>query len=115
MNYIILDLEATCWKDRNANKQSEIIEIGALKIDKDGNFVNEFSEFVKPKLNPELSEFCHELSTIEQADVDSADPYDIVVQRFKEWINQNKPYVLCSWGYYDKTQFAKDCDLHGLD
>ena len=37
MNYIILDLEATCWKDRNENKQNEIIEIGALKIDKDGN------------------------------------------------------------------------------
>ncbi|MEX0315618.1 MAG: exonuclease domain-containing protein [Allomuricauda sp.] len=115
MNYVILDLEATCWEERNPNKQNEIIEIGALKIDGNGKQIGEFSEFVKPKLNPELSEFCKELTTIEQVDIDSADTYEVVIKRFKEWINLNKPYVLCSWGYYDKNQFAKDCDLHGLD
>ena len=82
MNYIILDLEATCWKDRNVNKQNEIIEIGALKIDKDGNYINEFSEFIKLKLNPKLSDFCKELTTIEQTDIDSADTYEIVIKRF---------------------------------
>jgi len=115
MNYIILDLEATCWKDRNTNKQSEIIEIGALKFDKDGNYITEFSEFIKPKLYLELSDFCKELTTIEQTDINSADTYEIVIKKFIEWINPNEPYVLCSWGFYDKKQFAKDCDLHNLD
>ena len=115
MNYIILDLEATCWKDSSNNKQNEIIEIGALKIDQNGNTVSKFSEFIKPKLNPELSDFCKELTTIEQADIDSAEPYNIVIDRFKKWINIKEEYILCSWGFYDKKQFAKDCELHGTD
>ncbi len=115
MNYIILDLEATCWKDRDINKQNEIIEIGALKINNESNVESEFSEFIKPKLNPELSDFCKELTTIEQSDIDSAETYDIVISKFKEWIDLNQEFVLCSWGFYDKKQFAKDCDLHRLD
>ncbi len=72
MNYIILDLEATCWKDRNNGKPNEIIEIGALKIDENGKTISEFSRFVKPKLNPTLSDFCMELTTIPQSEIDSA-------------------------------------------
>lgn len=115
MNFIILDLEATCWKDRNENKQNEIIEIGALKIGMNKNFINEFSEFIKPKLNPVLSDFCKDLTTILQADINIADTFDIVIERFKEWINLNEPYVLCSWGFYDRKQFAKDCDLYNIN
>jgi len=105
-NHIILDLEATCWKDRGVKKQNEIIEIGAIKIDGNGKLISEFSEFVKPKLNPELSDFCKELTTIGQSDIDSADTFDCVIERFKKWINLDEPYILCSWGFYDRKQFA---------
>ena len=115
MNYIILDLEATCWKDRSENMQNEIIEIGAVKINKNGIIENEFSEFVKPILNPILSDFCTELTTIKQSEINPADTYDIVVNRFKNWIDLRQKFVLCSWGFYDKKQFIKDCDLHSLD
>lgn len=115
MNYIILDLEATCWKDRNINKQNEIIEIGALKIDPNGNVKSEFSEFIKPKLNPELSDFCKELTTIEQSDIDNADTFEFVIEKFKQWIELEEDFILCSWGFYDKKQFVKDCDLHNLE
>jgi len=109
MNYIILDLEATCWESKNKRDQNEIIEIGALKIDSDGYIVSEFCEFIKPILNPDLSDFCIELTTIEQADIDASDTYNVVIERFKEWIGPEEPYVLCSWGFYDKRQFEKDC------
>ena len=115
INHIILDLEASCWKDRSVKKQNEIIEIGAIKVDGNGKIISEFSEFVKPKLNPELSNFCKELTTIEQSDIDSADTFDKVLDRFTKWIKLDEPYILCSWGFYDKNQFAKDCDLHKLD
>ena len=115
MNYIVLDLEATCWKDGNVDKHNEIIEIGALKINKEGNIESEFSAFIKPKLDPELSDFCKELTTIKQSEIDSAETYDIVIDRFKKWINVKQEFVLCSWGFYDKKQFSKNCDLHGLE
>lgn len=115
MNYIILDLEATCWKDRNVNKQNEIIEIGAVKLDGEGKIVSEFAEFVKPKLHPYLSDFCIELTTITQAEIDAANYYAKVIDRFLEWIDVDQPYVLGSWGFYDKKQFEKDCDLYQLE
>lgn len=115
MKYIILDLEATCWNDRNIKKQNEIIEIGALKINHEGVVESEFSEFVKPKLNPQLSDFCQQLTTIKQSEIDAAETFDVVIKRFTDWIDIKQEFVLCSWGFYDKRQFADDCDLHGLE
>ena len=48
-------------------------------------------------------------------DIDMADTYDIVIERFKKWIDEEEPFVLCSWGFYDKRQFEKDCKLHKLE
>lgn len=114
MNYIIVDLEATCWRKRTTNQRNEIIEIGAVKIDQRGNIISEFAVFVHPKLNPILSNFCTELTSIEQADIDSAEDYPSVLKRFQDWIDLRTPYVLCSWGFYDKKQFMADGDLHDL-
>lgn len=115
MNYIVLDLEATCWEAKSQKQQNEIIEIGALKLDSSGEVVSEFSEFVCPTLNPQLSDFCKGLTTIQQSDVYAASTFDVVIKRFQSWIDLDEPFVLCSWGFYDKRQFEKDCDLHKLD
>jgi inhibitor of KinA sporulation pathway (predicted exonuclease) len=114
MKYIILDLEATCWEQKGHGNKNEIIEIGALCINDDGKIESEFSEFIKPTLNPILSDFCKSLTSIKQEDVDYADKFDKVIERFKSWIGDND-YVLCSWGFYDKTQFESDCNIHKLD
>jgi len=115
MNYIILDLEATCWRDRSIENQHEIIEIGAVKISEQKETIDEFNAFIQPKLHPELSEFCTELTTIEQRDVDQADGFETVIKEFWNWINLDEDYLLCSWGFYDRSQFKKDCELHGMD
>lgn len=113
MNYIVFDLEATCIEDRNVRFQNEIIEIGAVKLNEKLEIVDTFEAFIKPKLNPILSDFCKQLTTIEQKDVDSAKPFYQVLYGFKDWIG--KDYLLCSWGKYDKNQFTKDCELHKQD
>jgi len=115
MNYIVLDLEATCWKGKGESV-NEIIEIGALCLDQNGNTLGEYCNFIKPTLNPILSDFCTELTTIEQEDVDTASLFPVILQDFLAWIvSFGDSYYLCSWGFYDRTQFKKDCILHGLD
>lgn len=115
MNYIILDLEATCW-DTKGKFQNEIIEIGAVAINDKKQILGEFCSFVKPKLNPRLSNFCTELTTIKQEQVNDAPLFPEVLADFQKWIQSfGKDYWLCSWGFYDRSQFEKDCDLHGLD
>ncbi len=113
MNYIIVDLEATCEKNNKAFK-NEIIEIGAVKISGTLQVLDKFSSFVKPLINPVLSDFCKNLTSISQENIDRADMFPFVLQKFLKWIG-NELYVICSWGNYDKNQFIKDCNLHGID
>lgn len=114
MNYIILDLEATCWKEKAPN-QNEIIEIGAVCINDDQEKLGEYCRFIKPTLSPILSDFCTELTTIKQHDVDEAALFPEVLADFQKWIRSfQDDYWLCSWGFYDRSQFKKDCELHGL-
>ncbi len=114
MNYIVLDLEATCWKSGNKYK-NEIIEIGALMLNENKEIISEFSTFVKPLKFPVLSDFCTELTSIEQSDVENAPMFAEAIADFQDWINwNNNEYVLCSWGFYDKNQFISDCKLFGL-
>jgi 3'-5' exoribonuclease 1 len=115
MNYIIFDLEATCWKDRN-HGGNETIEIGAVKIDADGTAIDEFQTFVKPLRHPTLSEFCTELTSIQQSDVDSAPLFLEAISSFKIWVGEGKEsYLLCSWGFYDRKQLKEDSNLSNLD
>ncbi|MCB0705040.1 MAG: exonuclease domain-containing protein [Saprospiraceae bacterium] len=116
MNFIIYDLEATCWKGRPISKQQETIEIGALKIDSYGDVLGEFSSFIRPKINPYLSAFCQELTTIEQTDVDRAPGFESAIEAFQDWIGIfDEDYKLCSWGNFDKQLLQQDCDLHKLE
>lgn len=112
MRYVIVDLEATCWAQGNNPDRMEIIEIGAVLLESaSGPVRKEFASFVKPVASPQLSEFCTELTSIRQEDVDSAEHFFTVFPRFLEWIG-DEPFRLCSWGAYDLNQFRKDCERH---
>lgn len=117
MNYIVYDLEATCWDHQPDQKVQEIIEIGALKIDRYGELLGSFERFVRPKLHPNLSTFCRQLTTIDQITINRARPFPEVVDDFQEWIGvfDDEEYLLCSWGSFDKRMLIQDSELHDLD
>jgi inhibitor of KinA sporulation pathway (predicted exonuclease) len=92
----------------------EIIEIGAGRlIEPDSKIADEFNSFVRPVTEPALSEFCRELTGIDQDQVDGAPAFDQVLPSFVDWIGPH-PYLLCSWGAYDLNQIRVDCLRHGL-
>jgi 3'-5' exoribonuclease 1 len=116
MNYIIYDLEATCWDESEPGLESEIIEIGAYKLNQFGEIRGKFDRFVRPVLNPTLSNFCRKLTTIDQVDVNRAKNFPEVIEEFKSWARiGEEDYVLCSWGNFDRKMFVKDCKLHQLE
>lgn len=93
----------------------EIIEIGSVRLDKDYRPKgDEFGVFVRPTARPILSPFCTRLTGIRQEDVDSAEPFPFVFTRFLDWIGQD-PFMMCSWGAYDLTQFRVDCRRYGIE
>lgn len=113
MKFIIFDLEATCWEQYDKS-DNETIEIGAIKINMDREIEDEFVQFVKPIRFPKLSEFCKNLTTIDQEDIDNAPHFYEAKTRFLNWINSDQ-YLLCSWGFYDKKQFESDCKIHSIN
>jgi inhibitor of KinA sporulation pathway (predicted exonuclease) len=111
--FLVVDLEATCW-DRPEDRQSEIIEIGAVAVDALGYPMDEFQSFVRPILHPQLSEFCTQLTGIRQVDVDRARLFPEVLADLERWFEALGPLVFCSWGNYDRRQLRQDCELNGV-
>lgn len=113
---VIVDVEATCCEQGEFPRdEMEIIEIGAVAVDAaTGAVESEFQAFVRPVRNPVLTEFCRHLTGITQEQVDAAEDFPTVIQRFGEWLAGIGDYDFCSWGFYDKHQFEQDSAFHGV-
>ena len=120
---VICDFEATCWErhgcaipEHRPLKQMEIIEFAAVVCDsKTLEIKRMFTRFVRPILNPKLSDFCIGLTSITQNDVDGADTFDKVVGEFVETVHPLQYSQWGSWGDYDYKQLASDCALWKTD
>lgn len=116
MNYIVYDLEATCWENPPPDYVQETIEIGAYKINQFGEIRGKFNRFVKPLAHPVLSQFCRQLTGIEQSDVNRAKMFPDVIEEFWNWGRiEEEDYLLCSWGSFDRKMFVADSRMHRLD
>jgi len=115
-NYIIFDLEATCWLGRPPKGYNEIIEIGAVRINEYGEEIGKFESFVRPTVNPKLSGFCKSLTSISQDQVNTAQTFPTVYQKFLEWSGAfEEDYYIISWGNNDIKLLESDVGLHKLD
>ncbi len=116
MNFIVFDLELTCWEGDMAGRNQEIIEIGALKIDSYGHIRSRYSRFVKPILYPILSPYCAQLTSIKQENINSAKSFKYILPEFIEWIEREPdPYFLVAWGHHDREYLIQDSILHKLE
>jgi inhibitor of KinA sporulation pathway (predicted exonuclease) len=116
MNYIIFDLEATCWEHMPPGFVQETIEIGAYRLNQFGEIRGKFNRFVKPVVHPNLSPYCRQLTTISQQDVNRAQPFPEVILEFQDWAYINEEtYALCSWGNFDRKLLLSDCLMHRIE
>ena len=111
---IILDFEATC-DDGPPPQPQEVIEFPSVLLSLNTlEIVDEFESFVRPQHHPILTEFCTSLTSIRQVDVDSADPFAAVFERYQRWLQShgldetNSLFVTC--GDWDLlTMFPGQC------
>jgi inhibitor of KinA sporulation pathway (predicted exonuclease) len=110
---IIVDLEATCW-EHDPPAPHETIEIGAVCFEVGRGVQSEFQTFVRPFLQPILSPFCTQLTTIRQADVEAAPAFPEAFAAFCRWADTFAPFTLSAWGNYDRGQLQEDCLRQGV-
>ncbi len=116
MNFLIVDLEATCWSGAPPNDIQEIIEIGVVMLDEYGEERSSFNQFVRPLVNERISVFCQELTGIEQEQVLRAQTFPNVIDLFLDWSEIGiDDHLLVTWGGKDIHLLQNDCILHDLD
>lgn len=94
--FCVIDFEATCEDSNNQRSsnfniaEQEIIEFPAVLIDRQGKVIDEFHSYVRPVRHPQLTEFCTQLTGIEQHTVDPAPTFPIVYCKFLAWCEKNR-------------------------
>ena len=125
---LVFDFEATCISG-GIIKPQEIIEFPCIILDvktKKLDYDNVFHEYINPVHHPTLTDFCKELTGIQQEMVENADTFSEVWTRHLEWLKSNSLYpdqpsrpgasfVYLSCGDWDLAKaLPAQCQLSGI-
>ena len=98
MEYIVLDLE---WNQSNTGKEDaveklpfEIIEIGAIKLNKERVMVSEFNELIKPQVYHEMHKITSKLIHIQMQELERGRPFPEVGGDFVRLVRTGRASVL---------------------
>ena len=118
-SYIVLDLE---WNQPlnpdSAIREpfffdSEIIEIGALRLDERFRETGSFKTFIRPRFYPHMNGDVVQLTKIRAQDLEKAPEFPRAYADFMEWCGEN--CCLCTWGPDDLPVLMDNLLMHGLD
>ncbi|WP_309741827.1 3'-5' exonuclease [Chamaesiphon sp. OTE_20_metabat_361] len=114
---LVVDLEATCCDLQSIPRhQMETIEIGAVMVATESlEIVDEFQTFIKPLRHPILTEFCRQLTSITQSQVDTAPTFPDAIKLWQPWLAKFDKTIFGSWGDYDRKQLQQDSKYHRID
>ena len=121
MNYVIFDLEFNQgYKYKRKNKSRinpkcrfEIIQIGALKLDKDLKTIDTLDRLIKPQVYERLHHFIAEMTSITEEQLSSAKSFNSVYKEFKNFVGDDS--ILCTWGVADMRELVRNIHFHKLD
>ncbi len=121
MYYITLDLE---WNQAYAQKalavqrqlsarlRGEVIQIGAVKLDKNMNICGSYQVIVKPKYYKKLHKHVSELTGITQEQMDMGTTLTQAAEKFKAWCG--KDFAFLTWGPDDIPMLKENFHVHAI-
>jgi DNA polymerase III epsilon subunit-like protein/rRNA maturation protein Nop10 len=93
--------------------RGEIIEIGAAKIDEDGNVLDTFSIHLRPRIFRKLQHHIAKVTGLTQADLDHGDPIVQGLRRFMQWCGPDAEFA--EWGLDDVPVLKQNLFLCNQD
>lgn len=118
LNYIVFDLE---WNQSSTGKANsiedfpfEIIEIGAVKLDRQFHMVSEFHRLIRPQVYTQMHYAISEVThmSMEELQNDGED-FAAAARDFIEWCGENAVY--CTWGSMDLTELQRNMKYYGIE
>ena len=119
MNYIVFDLE---WNQSAEGKECsvehmpfEIIEIGAVKLNRQMKQISEFHRLVRPKAYKEMHFKISEVTHMDMEELSrKGQPFPVVMEDFLNWCGEDE-YIFCIWGSMDLTELQRNMTYHGME
>lgn len=123
---LIIDFEATCYRDDDADKPAgwvaaqdqEIVEIGAVIYNMPAKEIEAVESFLVRPDGP-MGQFCEELTSLTFEDVKDKPNLEVTLKNdLRTWCKANKfdlsqqPWG--SWGDYDRVQLFRECARKGI-
>ncbi len=112
---LVIDIEATCWAgDPPEGQHSDIIEIGLCVLEvATGRRLENPSILVRPERST-VSEYCTALTTLTQEEVDAGISLREAFRLLQDQYG-SRERVWASYGDYDRTKVAQECQTYGVD
>ena len=122
MYYITLDLE---WNQAYAQKalavqrqlssrlRGEVIQIGAVKLDKNMRICGSYQVIVKPKYFKKLHRHVSQLTGITQEQMDVGTPLTVAADSFKKWCGDD--FVFLTWGPDDIPMLKENFHVNDIE
>ncbi len=118
MNYIVFDLE---WNQSSTGKAAEvenlpfeIIEIGAVKLDENGETLQEFSRLIRPVVYREMNQITGELVHLQMKELEKEKAFPEVIHDFLDWCG-TEPFLFCTWGSLDLTELQRNMAFYHME
>ena len=117
MNYIVFDLEwnqcPTGKKQENPLLPFEIIQIGAVKLNRNLVEIGRFQENTRPQVYTEFHSRTQEILEMRMEDFVNADVFPRVCRRFLDWCGSKVRY--CTWGPLDLLELQRNMRYYGME
>ena len=129
MGYIIIDLEFNNLKNitnyhknffqdhgkfDSVNLENEIIEIGAVKVDKYMKPISEIREYVKPTVFPLINPVVTEITKIDMNILNEKGiPFDKAIGKLKDMFEDGD--ILCSWAKDDVVELIINANYYNYN
>ncbi|MEW8957195.1 exonuclease domain-containing protein [Clostridium sp.] len=128
MGYVILDLEFNNLSDitkyysdfystypqfKEMDCPNEIIEIGAVRVDKYLNQIDTLKIYVKPYIFPVLNPKIKEITGIEEKNLNEGLPFKEAIKILEEFAKEDD--IICSWAKDDVAEIIRNSFYHNVN
>ncbi|XP_073100571.1 uncharacterized protein [Elaeis guineensis] len=117
--FVVIDFEATCDKEKNPYPQ-EIIEFPSVLVNSmTGQLEASFQTYVRPLYHQCLTDYCKELTGIQQIEVDRGVPLSEALLMHDKWLEdkgiKQKNFAVVTWGDWDcRVMLESECRFKSL-
>ncbi|KAH0464890.1 hypothetical protein IEQ34_004993 [Dendrobium chrysotoxum] len=117
--FVVMDFEATCDKVMQPNPQ-EIIEFPSVIVNSlTGQIEDCFQTYLRPTHHPLLTDFCKELTGIQQTQVDGGVSLSKALFMHDKWLRErgvkHTSFTIVTWTDWDcRTMLESECRLKGI-